>query len=155
MLSDARDFTRNCLLASSFTFLWIFTTNVKPQEDEKKCAPYLISNAELTRILEDNIRNTPLFNSQAIASTDDACRIQLTAQIRPPLDLIGSVIEGCASPIHNGTSVGLSDIHIHQPIAVSIPANLADVSARIIEHCGEVYSIQSTRSTNDGVLLFF
>lgn len=134
-----------CLMAAS----------MPSQGNDQRCAPYLVDKAELTRILIDNIRNTPLYNPRVETTANGQCQIRLLAQATIPVLNQTVDIRGCTKPIHSTNSIGLSAIRISNPIQLSIPAGSTDVSDKIRKHCGKLYPIQAVHTTNEGVLLLF
>lgn len=116
------------------------------------CPPYLISNNELTAILKSNIGKAPLSNAKASANPGTSCEIKLSATV----DLMNLPVDGCASPIYDDYSIGLSDIKIHTPLQdITIPSGKSNIKDKIIQHCGREHKIKSTQIQPDGVLMTF
>lgn len=117
------------------------------------CARYLINRDELTRILAQNLKDSPLHSPSVTTSSDGPCRIRLEAI----LEISGNkqMVVGCTNPLHQGHSLGLSEIKLYEPISITIPSSSVDISDHIRKHCGELYPIIDLQTTKEGVWLYF
>lgn len=134
------------LYAAYILLLCLIAEPVSSEEDS--CKPYLIDIDQLTAILSNNIRNTPLTAPKVTTKKNDPCQIELK------VTALGMEITGCTSPIYDEQSVGLSEIKISK-IGVSVPAGLSSVKEKIENHCGRFVKIRAVQTEDNGVLVFF
>lgn len=140
---------------STTLFILLATVSVSSQGNEVRCRPYLVSRAELAHIFASNIRGSALSDPQIETSADQNCPIRLIAKLSASGTDRAVEVRACTRPVHNTYSIGFSEIHIINPIRVTIRTRPVDVSSRIISHCGRLYPISATPTTIEGVFLMF
>lgn len=139
------DIVRLLKLFSSCCFVFASTTAVA-------CPPYLITNTELTKILNSNIHNAPFSNASASTNKRSvSCSIELSVTI----NATNSTVHGCTSPVYQDYAIGLSDITLDGLGSIPISSGFSDISDKITEYCGSLTRIMSLQVDDAGVLVLF
>ncbi len=109
------------------------------------CPAYVLSNAELSKILSGNFAGAGLVNATASVLALPSCDIQLDASVPGIFSA-----RGCAEVLHTANELGLKPFKVKGKLfwwdeERDIKPSKTDVSTQIVMHCG--YQAKISRVT--------
>jgi hypothetical protein len=119
-----------------------------------ECPSYVIDETDLSKILTANLGDTALTRATVRVKAEPKCELRLD------VSLLGVSARACAQIRHDSHQLGLMPFTVHvqmlgTDIEEKVSPTMADVSSRIVAHCGYNAKINDLQVSPGQVLVKF